>query len=406
MSAARETQPAFPRNILLAVTGLSPQIVTETLYALATQPQPWIPQAVHLITTREGAERARLSLLSEQPGWFARLRADYNLPAIDFDEDQIHTLTDGSGRPLDDIRNQQDNIAAADQITEQVRQFTADPDTCLHVSIAGGRKTLGFYLGYALSLYGRPQDRLSHVLVSEPYESSWEFFYPTPYSRVITTRDNKLVDTRKAEVTLGEIPFVRLRAGLPTRLLFKPGRFSEAVDAVSQSQVGDRLIYQNHTLTLGGETVVLPRADLAFYLWLAHQRQSDQAGCACPPAGITDKSKAISYLLIYDALRSTPADPEAPDRTTTALQSGMDKNFFERRKSRVNKHLRDQLGQRASPYLINRSGTRPHWRHGLILTPEQIRIELVGAGLASLPLGSNAQSNIKMSRSNTIRKTK
>ena len=30
---------------------------------------------------------------------------------------------------------------------------------------------MGFYLGYALSLYGRTQDRLSHVLVSSPYES-------------------------------------------------------------------------------------------------------------------------------------------------------------------------------------------------------------------------------------------
>jgi CRISPR-associated protein (TIGR02584 family) len=35
------------------------------------------------------------------------------------------------------------------------------------MSIAGGRKTMGFYAGYALSLYGRAQDRMSHVLVEE-----------------------------------------------------------------------------------------------------------------------------------------------------------------------------------------------------------------------------------------------
>ena len=57
------------RKILLAVTGLSPQIVTETLYALAVgQDTPWIPDEIHLITSCEGAERARLSLLDPVAG--------------------------------------------------------------------------------------------------------------------------------------------------------------------------------------------------------------------------------------------------------------------------------------------------------------------------------------------------
>jgi len=56
----------YPRRILLAVCGLSPQIVTETLYALASAPDlPFVPTEVHLITTREGAQRAELSLLSD-----------------------------------------------------------------------------------------------------------------------------------------------------------------------------------------------------------------------------------------------------------------------------------------------------------------------------------------------------
>jgi CRISPR-associated protein (TIGR02584 family) len=88
-----------------------------------------------------------------------------------------------AARPLEDIRSPDDNRRAADGITELIREFTADPDCALHVSIAGGRKTMGFFLGYALSLYGRPQDKLSHVLVSEPFESSSGFYYPTPASR-------------------------------------------------------------------------------------------------------------------------------------------------------------------------------------------------------------------------------
>ncbi|MBF4102237.1 hypothetical protein INT80_01850 [Gallibacterium anatis] len=45
----------------------------------------------------------------------------------------------------------------------------------MHVSIAGGRKTMGFFAGYALSLYGRAQDSLSHVLVSAEYEAIQNF---------------------------------------------------------------------------------------------------------------------------------------------------------------------------------------------------------------------------------------
>lgn len=256
----------YPRRILLAVTGLSPQVVTETLFALIQHPQlPFLPTEVHLLTTREGAERARLALLSAEPGWFGRLCRDYRLPEIQFDESCIHVLKSEDGLELDDIRSEQDNQRAADFITETVRAFTSDPDTALHVSIAGGRKTMGFYLGYALSLFGREQDRLSHVLVGEPFESSWDFFYPTPYSRIITTRDNKLADTAKARVTLAEIPFVSLRHGQPEHLLTGHARFSEAVMAARIALGPPALILDlpGRRINAGGRTISLPPAELA-----------------------------------------------------------------------------------------------------------------------------------------------
>ena len=101
---------SYPRRILLAVTGQSPQIVTETLHALAVgQDAPFIPTEIHLITTAEGAERARLALLSEKPGWFHRLRKDYALPEIAFDSEHIHILRDAAGNLLGDIRTPADN---------------------------------------------------------------------------------------------------------------------------------------------------------------------------------------------------------------------------------------------------------------------------------------------------------
>ena len=108
----------FRRRLLIAVTGLSPQIVTETLYALAVdQETPFVPTEIRLITTADGAERASDSLLHPESGWFHRLRADYGLPPIAFDSEHIHVLRDGDGRPLRDIRSPDDNIRAADAIT-------------------------------------------------------------------------------------------------------------------------------------------------------------------------------------------------------------------------------------------------------------------------------------------------
>jgi len=128
------TSPSdFPRRVLLAVSGLTPQIVTETIYALAADEHaPFVPTEVQLVTSAEG----------------------------------VHVMRDAHGQPMNDIRSPSDNQAAADFITAQVRAITADPACALHASIAGGRKTMGFYLGYALSLYGRAQDRLSHVMVT------------------------------------------------------------------------------------------------------------------------------------------------------------------------------------------------------------------------------------------------
>ena len=362
----------YPRRILLAVTGLSPQVVTETLFALTQHPQrPFLPTEVHLLTTREGAERARLALLSAEPGWFGRLCRDYRLPEIQFDESCIHVLKSEDGLELDDIRSEQDNQRAADFITETVRAFTSDPDTALHVSIAGGRKTMGFYLGYALSLFGREQDRLSHVLVCEPFESSWDFFYPTPYSRIITTRDNKLADTAKARVTLAEIPFVSLRHGQPEHLLTGHARFSEAVIAARIALGPPALILDlpGRRINAGGRTISLPPAELALLALFARRTQAGEPPLSAPPKNAPDKAWAERYLA---ELRTIAGELADLDETERALAKGMDGDYFSVHLSKLRKILKRALGTAAAPYLIDDGGSRPR-RYRLALPPEVVR---------------------------------
>lgn len=363
---------SYPRRVLLAVSGLSPQIVTETLYALAAEPDiSGIPTEVHLITTTEGARRAELALLSEDLGWFHRLCLDYKLPPIAFNRQNIHIMRDADERGLDDIRTPQDNQAAANFITAQVRHFSADADCALHVSIAGGRKSMGFYLGYALSLYGRAQDRLSHVLVNDPFESSWDFFYPTPYSRVLQTRDNKLADTALAQVTLAEIPFVSLRHGLPVGLLAGHASFNETVAAAAAALSPPQLVIdlKARRILAGDKAIELPPAELALLAVFARHALRGGAPLPAPAKGAPDEEWGARYLREYRAIAGTLADIEATER---ALKAGMDGDYFSQRKSKLHKQLKTALGPAAEAYRIHDGGARPR-RYALTLSRDAVR---------------------------------
>ncbi len=361
-----------PKRILLFVTGLSPQVVTETLYALATDAQsPWIPDEIHVITTREGAERVRLALLSKEPAWFARLIEDYDLPAIRFDEDHIHVLECADGSPMVDVRTPEDNEQAADQITQWVRKFTREEGSELHASIAGGRKTLGYYLGYALSLLGRPQDRLSHVLVSEPFESSWNFFYPTPYSSVIETRNQSLANTRDARVELAEIPFVRLRQGMDENLIKGETGFVAAVRAAQRALEPPRLRIDlaGQCIEAGGQRIELPPRELAFYSLFARRAKNAQPRLQAPAKGTRCEDWRDLFLREYKAIRSNELDDL--ERTEKALEKGMDADYFSECKSKLHKRLKQRLGPAARHYMIDHGATRPG-RFGLDLPAEAI----------------------------------
>jgi hypothetical protein len=198
---------------------------------------------------------------------------DYGLVDIQFSADNIYVIPDKNGVLLDDIRTPEENEAAADFITQKVNELTRDDNSALHVSIAGGRKTMGYYLGYALSLYGRIQDRLSHVLVTDRYESLPKFFYPTPNSHVIYDRNEQPLDTQLAEVILASIPFVRLRGGLPHFLLEGESSFNDSIrfartveaDPLLEIDVAKGRLYAN---SIG---VSLTPINFAFYLWMIQE---------------------------------------------------------------------------------------------------------------------------------------
>lgn len=377
MTHASPTAPAaaphaFPRRILLAVIGLTPQVLTETLYALAVRPArgdaPFVPTEIRVVTTREGRERARLMLLDPDDGRFHQLCAEYGLDpcAIAFDERSFHVV-EHNGRPLDDITDEVDNTAVADALSELVRRLTADDEAAIHASLAGGRKTMGFYLGYALSLYGRPQDRLSHVLVNEPFSSAQEFYYPPAKPKRLVIRERP-VHTSAASIMMADIPFVRLRDGLPQRLVGGQASFSRTVAAAQRALEPPALVIDctRRRVTAGGETVTLPAAEFAFYAFLARRRAAGGAFVEWRTPGI-----ATAYLAEY---RRTADELSGNlERVEQRLAHGAEKAWFEERKAKVNRAIRDQLGESLGRiYAIVSEGARPDTRYGLRVDPRVI----------------------------------
>ncbi len=367
-------QEKYSRRILLCVSGLSPQIVTETVYALAVVGEPrFVPTEIHLLTTADGAEQVRLTLLSEKPGWFHRLCRDYGLPDICFTLDTIHILHDAEGRPLRDIRQRADNEAIADAITAKVRELTADPHGAIHASIAGGRKTMGFYLGYALSLFGRPQDRLSHVLISNPFESNRDFFYPTPRERVIYTADGQSLDASDATVMLADIPFVRLRDGLQEVLLEPGASFGDVVRQAQRNLAAPSLTLDSAGCRVCcGETAVrLTPISFAWLAWFARRALVRLPPLHWKRIGPVDVE---AFLAEHKAALNDPLADDQHPLIAARREEGITKEFFEERTSKLKKELSRVLGHRSAlSYAVQRQGTARLAGYALDLRPEQIR---------------------------------
>jgi len=357
-------QPSkYPVRKLIAVSGMSPQIITETLYALVSRAEdPFIPTEIHIITTKEGANNAELNLLrsgSEQSGWFNKLCQELSLPDIQFSADHIHVITnDRTGEALADIKTPQDNEAAASFITEFVREQCQDDQSALHVSIAGGRKTMGYYMGYALSLFGRQQDCLSHVLVSEEYEGNPQFYYPTQAGEIIFDNRNgkqKPLDPAKAKVILADIPFLRINNN-EAKNTMNGFSFKQTIQATQELlqpptlkiDMARQLIWAN------GHSVRLQDQRFAFYCWILKRQQDN------PVKTPEDKKEQYDYFVEFIKIyKEIKGEMGYIDKTDDAFDDGMKAKYIQETVSRIKSEMEKQLGISAASFIIKGHGRQP-----------------------------------------------
>lgn len=233
-------------RVLFCVVGTSPAVVSETLFALAKPTEAgvaaWVPNKIICVTTTEGEKRIRASLLGAG-GWLANMVADYPELGLahfmDPTATEVVVIRSRTGEPLSDIRSLQDNNDAGETIFGTLRGITEKPRTQVYVSLAGGRKTMSFLTGFAMSILGRPDDRLLHVLLSpDGVEGIADFGYPPRDKTPGTLRrwvDGKQVleeiDLSQVRIDLAEVPFLLLSHFIDKKEFDKLQNFEEVMRA-------------------------------------------------------------------------------------------------------------------------------------------------------------------------------
>ncbi len=281
---------------LVAVSGMSPAIVTESLWALAQETPPTIPDEVVVITTSRGESDIQSQLLAPMAEWgnqsvWQTLRHDLleraGLPAgspklqLSVRTIDLPDPAAGVRRPAPDLRTRADNDEAANFIVQTLAPLCDAADQHVVASIAGGRKTMGALLYAAMSLLGKESDRATHVLVSEPFENCRGFFYPAQPHQALEARPfgqpATSVRAEDAVIELADIPFVPLRNKFSE--LDEPRRtFAGLVAAYSKARRGElrqppclSLDSEEGVLSVEGRPIALAGRDLLIAAFL-HER--------------------------------------------------------------------------------------------------------------------------------------
>lgn len=224
-----EASAGKKQHILVALCGTSPAVVSETVYELIQRKDT--PDRIIIVTTRLGKEHAR-SL--QDAGIWDKLR---KIAKKGF-ELEVCVFQDENANELEDIREDHDNRRFANFLLKVLRCYTEIHSTKVSLSIAGGRKTMSAIGALCMTMLGRAQDKLYHILVNPPFDQSMDppFFFPEKgVIHKLKGKDGKTtkINSEAAELTLSELPFICTRYRWEKEFKYLPADYSEATNIIN-----------------------------------------------------------------------------------------------------------------------------------------------------------------------------
>jgi CRISPR-associated protein Csx14 len=371
------------KNILLAVTGLSPQVITETLYALYQSRQT--VAEVRVITTRNGKERIYAELLSGKTGHYHAFLSEYNIdPAtMVFNHETIRVVKDKNNNEISDIITTDDNEQLLQCCLDLAFYLTQKDDQAVFFSVAGGRKTMSSCLTLAAQMYGRPQDRLYHVLVSPEFESNRDFFYPPVKSRKLRLRDPLgqpyFKETKYARIHLVNIPFFSVRNQLSPDCLNAPKDPATLMLSLIKDPAPHLLVHLNTRKIIFKtlELDLMPSYMALYGFFAMRKKQCTQeretcVGCRdCFPDITTIMENQDEISKLYRKMTSSRTVEEMSDSGIMGL---IPENFRSMR-SKLNKMILAAFGPYAAPDLeIAAAGTRPDTVYSILMDKTRLTV--------------------------------
>jgi len=375
------------KKVMLSVLGLSPQVLTEALYALFKEGR--IVDEVHVITTSTGRDLVHAHLLASGQGEFFRFLDEYHIPRgrIRFVPENIHVLRDDSGQELDDIVTPEDNEVLVKTCMELAWKLTGDESQAVYFMIAGGRKTMSACLALAAQFYGRPDDRIYHVLISPEFEHCRDFFYPPVEKRLVATKDAKgktvFRNSSDAEIWLVSMPFISVRDRLSQEDLNVPRNPETLLASLIRDNPPKLVIDMSESkIVFKGRQVDLPQTQLALFAFFAILRK--ECGCKKAPGECPSCYLSWEDIEARDELRQTIAAlyKKIKDRDIYSVNLGedggimkLDFSAFSSYRSKLNTKLKDELGPHAKEIEIRSIKVGDERRYGIALSPEWIEVE-------------------------------
>jgi len=349
------------KEVAIFVAGTTPQIITETIYALLHQKPPVCPDEIYVLTTKKGKEVLKSNLLDS--GIFRTFCKEFKFEETIFTEDSVVVIKNSSSQLLDDIKEGEDNEALGDFMAGFIRDKALDESTRLHCSLAGGRKTMSYYMGSSLQLFGRSWDKLYHVLVTPEFESNPAFYYK-PKKDSILKKNGKTLHTKDARIYLAELPFIRLR----NKISLNGKDFSELVKEgqreidIATLQPELRVNLAERTVYIGDNLIEMVPVQLMIYAsYLRHKTERcghpGRPYCTdcidCFPSIIDISSRHAFESLVNEYRKIYSLQPMRAEELLDKHKNGMDQAAIRQNISKINRSIKEQLNDETLlPYYI------------------------------------------------------
>lgn len=271
-------------EIFIAVIGITPQVLTESLFYYYS---PYYKQnrsfdRVIVFTTLEGKKELINALFDL--GKLEELERKLKLPknTIPFTKNDIKIFCDDNNNPLSDIRTTEDNNNSFNILHDEFKRWTKDRKTRITATVAGGRKTMSAQMALTFQLFGRKRDELFHIIVPNNelterkknndntinYHKTW--FYP----------NNPKDPSEKLDVSI--LPVLRVGRYFSKDLNLPAGElYTRLQEEIIEKGPIEELIIKGNKLISENEILTLPPYEMSLFNCFINKRINSTCDSIC-----------------------------------------------------------------------------------------------------------------------------